>query len=87
MTYPVFRGELDVQLLNQFFCLFLLEVHDGVKDLEGRERRRRIVREGRGRGREDGGGGRWREDGGGKEGRKRKERQAKIQQSSVTIPV
>ena len=46
VTYPVFRGELDVQLLNQLFCLLLLEVHDGVKDLEG------------GRGREEGGRGR-----------------------------
>ena len=35
VTYPVFRGELDVQLLNQLLCLLLLEVHDGVKDLEG----------------------------------------------------
>ena len=41
VTYPVFRGELDVQLLNQLLCLLLLEVHDGVKDLEGGGGRRR----------------------------------------------
>ena len=34
VTHPVFSSELDVQFLNQFLCLFLLEGHDGVKDLE-----------------------------------------------------
>ena len=68
VTYPVFRGELDVQLLNQLLCRLLLEVHDGVKDLEGGGGRE----EGRGR-EEEGGGGR--RERGREKRRKRKERQ------------
>ena len=61
VTYPVFSSELDVQFLNQFLCLFFLEVHDGVKDLEEEERGGR-EEEGE-RGRERGGGRRREEEG------------------------
>ena len=93
VTYPVFRGELDVQLLNQLLCLLLLEVHNGVKDLEGGRGREEGGREeGGGRREEEGG---RREEGGGREeekrgGRGRKGNNRTMQLSfkvSVTIPV